>query len=1264
MKLTINQTNNTVSSVTDTRIVQNSSGINYVYIYGVASGQVVKCTFRKPDGNLVGPINSVYDVDADSVACFVCIIPSTALTLAGDIGVSVAVYSAPFWQASIISYWTAHGTTPGTYDIGPSKALADLPTAPSVETAARVNTGTAETPVYEYYVSKVNIQTTVRSTGFIYSSDTVEFPDELATEITDDLYARYNNIIAGNVSLDALDVTGNAAIGGTLGVTGNASFGNIAASGYFAGASETLSGSLTVGTNFIANGSASIGTTLLVGGATQINGGANFASGVNIIGNATVRNVAINGASSHVGNATFGNISASGAIVGASVTSNAAINGASLNLSADLGVAGNAVINGSLTVIGESNLATCIISGDNLDVNNNKIVNVANGSADGDAVNIGQLAFSLGYKQDVSEKDQPNGYAGLNSAGKLAGSVVPAVAIVDTFEVADVTAMLALSTAEKSDVAIVADPPSSYILSGTYDPSVLENWKLLKAPTDTVLSVNGETGVVTLDAADIATDQVGQTIQDALDILEQDAVDIATIEAEQTTQNGRLTAAEADIVTVQGTVNALVTTSTGMQDLLARQQPTTELSLATPTTAIARKVANINRFHFKGLTIKNLVKNGNFVNTANWTSNLATFSVSNNRATITGNGTGIIPLIQNSPFSTVSGNVYYYSFYAQNSVSTNGLMRFSGGTAQDISLTFSTSDTRISGLFTSVSAHSSFYIGALYSDSATANGKVLILHDVAIVNLTALGTHPSGVHWHDMTASQIDAFIGNLDTTSQIVAKAQAGGETNKVTNGTFATDTTGWSVPSGSLAVSDGYGVRSVTSIAANSNYSITQNAILTVGKTYYVSITSKVPTYDGGGTISFAVGDNVGVTPFVALTLNTAATNTFVFTAQGVNFSAFFRYSVLSANSASMGIDNVVVYDITSYYRTADLISFAPLNITCFDGTTTLSTALASALNPSASLPDGQADEFDFYVEDDPADADFQSRMMERTRRTLRIDLPNAQVGGVDKWQLGKVGTTAARFFCRLEDLAIASGHTILGATRCFRANLPTSSGWFEYDDITYKVIFRTPLTAGLETWAANTVPTILLKAGTGMNLLSYDALMADDSAIGYAIDAASEYLYIASTELSLDLGELYTYLGSAGAAVSVVIPYDTYGANVENIYTSHLAYALSTFNDHCADAAGICYYEDYDNDTHYISLKLPVATADTLAELYTYLVANPLSLIVEIADEVSDITQSYVKQTGNALTLAITSNSAVQAGAFDATVATDINLILAAL
>jgi len=89
----------------------------------------------------------------------------------------------------------------------------------------------------------------------------------------------------------------------------------------------------------------------------------------------------------------------------------------------------------------------------------------------------------------------------LDSNGKLATSVLPALAITETYVVANQTAMLALS-AQVGDVAVRTDQNKSYILKAS-PASTLANWQELLTPTDAVQSVNGKTGAVVLTTSDV-----------------------------------------------------------------------------------------------------------------------------------------------------------------------------------------------------------------------------------------------------------------------------------------------------------------------------------------------------------------------------------------------------------------------------------------------------------------------------------------------------------------------------------------------------------------------------------------------------------------------------------------------------------------------------------------------------------------------------------------------------------------------------------------
>lgn len=88
--------------------------------------------------------------------------------------------------------------------------------------------------------------------------------------------------------------------------------------------------------------------------------------------------------------------------------------------------------------------------------------------------------------------------------GRIDQNLLPDLAITDVFEAANQAAMLALN-AQRGDICVRTDENKSYILSAA-PASALSNWRLLRTPTDTVLSVNGKTGAVTLSAADVGAE--------------------------------------------------------------------------------------------------------------------------------------------------------------------------------------------------------------------------------------------------------------------------------------------------------------------------------------------------------------------------------------------------------------------------------------------------------------------------------------------------------------------------------------------------------------------------------------------------------------------------------------------------------------------------------------------------------------------------------------------------------------------------------------
>lgn len=120
-------------------------------------------------------------------------------------------------------------------------------------------------------------------------------------------------------------------------------------------------------------------------------------------------------------------------------------------------------------------------------LNAQKITGLADPTSAQDAVTVAYIS---------AQKGAVNGIATLDSNGTIPFSQIPASAIADTFVVSSQSAMLALS-AGVGDIAVRTDLSKSYILQAT-PASTLGNWIELLTPADSVSSVDGLTGTITL----------------------------------------------------------------------------------------------------------------------------------------------------------------------------------------------------------------------------------------------------------------------------------------------------------------------------------------------------------------------------------------------------------------------------------------------------------------------------------------------------------------------------------------------------------------------------------------------------------------------------------------------------------------------------------------------------------------------------------------------------------------------------------------------
>ncbi len=183
----------------------------------------------------------------------------------------------------------------------------------------------------------------------------------------------------------------------------------------------------------------------------------------------------------------------------------------------------------------------------------------------------------------------------LDSSGKLNASVFPAITISDTFVVAAQTAMLAL-TAEVGDVAVRTDLSKSFILK-TAGASTLANWQELLTPTDSVTSVAGKNGDVTLTSSDVGLGNVNNTSDSSKNVLSATkwttartlslTGDVTGSTSIDGSGNASITATVAD-----DSHNHIISNIDNLQTTLNNKTPFSTLSATTATTSGWYRVAS------------------------------------------------------------------------------------------------------------------------------------------------------------------------------------------------------------------------------------------------------------------------------------------------------------------------------------------------------------------------------------------------------------------------------------------------------------------------------------------------------------------------------------------------------------------------------------------------------------------------------------------------------------------------------------------------
>ena len=126
--------------------------------------------------------------------------------------------------------------------------------------------------------------------------------------------------------------------------------------------------------------------------------------------------------------------------------------------------------------------------------NSQKITNLATPTSSTDAATKAYADLMI----PLTQKGAASGVAELDADGLLPANRLPALSITTTQVVASQAAMLAL-TAQTGDVAVRTDLNKTFILTAS-PATTLANWQELLTPTDAVLSVDGQTGTVSLSS--------------------------------------------------------------------------------------------------------------------------------------------------------------------------------------------------------------------------------------------------------------------------------------------------------------------------------------------------------------------------------------------------------------------------------------------------------------------------------------------------------------------------------------------------------------------------------------------------------------------------------------------------------------------------------------------------------------------------------------------------------------------------------------------
>ena len=347
--------------------------------------------------------------------------------------------------------------------------------------------------------SVVGTTDTQTLTNKTLTSPTITGTGAIAGTFTGNLTGNVSGNVTGNV-------TGNASTATTLATGRNFSLtGDVTASAVSFNGSGDVALTTNIATGSIVNAdissSAAIDKTKISG--TAITAGDTGTVTSTMIADGTIVNADVN-TSAQI---AYGKLNLTNTIVNADISASAAI--AMSKLAVDPTARANhtgtqtaSTISDFDTQVRTSRLDQMAAPTTSVSLNSQKITGLATPTSNTDAATKAYADLMV----PLTQLGANSGVATLDSSGKLTSAQIPDISLTTTNVVSSQAAMLAL-TAQPGDIAVRTDLNKTYILK-TAGASTLANWQELLTPTDSVLSVDGQTGAVSLSGtyATIASD--------------------------------------------------------------------------------------------------------------------------------------------------------------------------------------------------------------------------------------------------------------------------------------------------------------------------------------------------------------------------------------------------------------------------------------------------------------------------------------------------------------------------------------------------------------------------------------------------------------------------------------------------------------------------------------------------------------------------------------------------------------------------------------